>query len=199
MYVYYEHHRDAANKIILTELRLSSYGDGSLALKKNNSLEDMMKDLCLSVLKWPPIGYRSYDPPSVVWAYFGQYGVSSTYGEEILNKLYVVCKPVGQIDFIEVKDLAAQAVNHYVNLSKPQKDKIKADEFFYNKGTPFASATLTRDTIQQKLCALLGVGDAAAIDKRSYRAAAMKFHPDLNNGDGSKMSELNMLWRLYNA
>jgi hypothetical protein len=198
MYVYFEHHRDAASKIILTELRLSSYGDGTLAIRKNYSTEEMIKDLCLSVLKWPPIGCRSYDPPSVVWSFFGQYGVASTYGEEVINKLYAVCKPISQIDFIEVKDLAAQALNHRVDLSKPQTDKIKADDFFYNKGTPFASAALTRDVILQKLCALLGVGDAAAIDKRSYRAAALRFHPDRNNGDGSKMSELNMLWGLYN-
>ena len=198
MYVYYEHHRDAANKIILTEMRLSSYGDGTLAIKKNSMSEDMVKNLCLSVMKWPPVGCRSYDPVNACWSYFGQYGVSSTYGEEVINKLYAVCKPVTQIDFIEVHDLAAQALNHKVNLSKPRADKIKADEFFYNKGTPFASAALTRDTIQQKLCALLGVGDVAAIDKRAYRAAALKFHPDRNNGDGSKMSELNMLWGLYN-
>jgi hypothetical protein len=199
MYVYYEHHRDAAGKVILTELRLSSYSDGTLAIRQNSMSETMLKNLCLTILKWPPLDNRSYDSTNACWSFFGQYGVKSTYGEEILNKLYAVCKPVGQLDFIEVKNLAAQALNHRVDLSKPQKDKIKADEFFYNKGTPFASAALTRDTIQQKLCALLGVGDAAAIDKRSYRAAAMKFHPDLNNGDGSKMSELNMLWRLYNA
>jgi hypothetical protein len=30
--------------------------------------------------------------------------------------------------------------------------------------------------------------------KKLYRKAALAFHPDRNNGDGAKMSELNMIW-----
>ena len=30
--------------------------------------------------------------------------------------------------------------------------------------------------------------------KKAYRKASMKLHPDRNNGDGSKMSELNQIW-----
>jgi curved DNA-binding protein CbpA len=54
---------------------------------------------------------------------------------------------------------------------------------------------MTKETLEQKLKQLMG----ETLDKSSYRRAALKYHPDRNNGDGSKMSELNSLWSVYNA
>ena len=59
MYLYYEHHKNAEGRILLTEMRLSSYGNGKLAIMPKNDLEQMLKQLCLVSLKWPPINKRS--------------------------------------------------------------------------------------------------------------------------------------------
>jgi hypothetical protein len=194
MFVYYEHHKDATGKVILTELRLSSYGDGTLALNKKSLTEETLKTLCLGILKWPPIDCRSYDEKSVVWSYWGQYGIKSTYGEEILNKLHAVCRPIQELVQIPVQNLAAQALNHRVDMST--KKRMTVEEFFYNPNAVAPSVPLTRDAIITKLTTLLG---SDVIDKKTYRTAALKYHPDRNGGDGSKMSELNMLWRMYNG
>ena len=53
MYLYYEHHKNAEGRILLTEMRLSSYGNGKLAIMPKNDLEQMLKQLCLVSLKWP--------------------------------------------------------------------------------------------------------------------------------------------------
>ena len=196
MYLYYEHHRDGRGKIVLTELRLSSRGDGRLEIWFWNLIENTTFEACKPLLKWPPVSNYSYDPALKVWSYFGQYGVSSTYGETVISKIEAVVKLVGQsFTAIEVEDLAGQAVNNYVDLSGKRK-KIRDEEFFYNHGQAVNKPALTREEIEKKLVVLLGSSTA---DKKSYRAAALRLHPDRNDGDGSKMSELNMLWQLWNT
>ena len=71
---------------------------------------------------------------------------------------------------------------------------MSAEEFFYNRGVSAAVPALDREQVQVKLKVLLATD---TVDKKSYRAAALKYHPDRNHGDGAKMSELNMLWQLW--
>jgi hypothetical protein len=73
--------------------------------------------------------------------------------------------------------------------------RVRPEDFFYNYGKPIAQAAMTKETLEQKLKQLMG----ETLDKSSYRRAALKYHPDRNNGDGTKMSELNMLWSVYNG
>lgn len=196
MYVYYEHHKDANNKIVLTELRLSSYKYGRLKIDfKSSPLEELIFKACVQVLKFPAQQYYMYDPPTYMWSYMGQFDVSSSYGEEVIKKLEAVVNVMGG-DFkaIAVEDLAAQAVNNWVELSPNKKKKMSAEEFFYNHGTPASTPALTKEQVQEKFRALTG---AVFMDKKSYRQAASRFHPDVIGGDAAKMSEINMLWQLW--
>ena len=195
MYVYYEHHKDANGKIVLTDLRMSSTDNGELKINFWKNKDKAIFEACKNVLKWVPVAYRSYDEATYIWSYFGQYGVNSTYGEETISKLGAVIQLLGdKFRAIAVENLKEQAVNNYVELNPSKAQRMKPEEFFYNHGAPASQPQLTAAQIQEKLKSLIG----STIDKKSYRQAALKYHPDRNNGDGSKMSELNMLWQLYN-
>jgi hypothetical protein len=203
MYLYYEHHKDATGKIVLTEMRLSSSATGKLYIDHKSTREQTLKSLCIPILKSPPVSNRSMDEKIWVWTYFGhvrqvagpRLGQDLAWGQIVIEKLTAVTTAVGTpIGLIEVHDLAAQAVNNYVNLSAAPK--MRPEEFFYNHGVTASQPALTKDQVIVKLKVLLATD---VVDKKSYRTAALKFHPDRNGGDGSKMSELNMLWQLYNA
>jgi hypothetical protein len=187
MYVYYEHHKDASGKIVLTELVLSSWSTGRLGINFGNPIENMIFEICKLALKHAPVAQRSFDPATHVWSYF------DTYGQFTLMRLVSVTDSIAQkITLIEVQDLAAQAVNKRIDFSAK---RMRPEDFFYNYGKPVAQAAMTKDTLEQKLKQLMG----ETLDKSSYRRAALKYHPDRNNGDGTKMSELNSLWSVYNA
>jgi len=189
VYVYYEHLRDATGKIVLTELRLSSRGDGSLWVNVKDSMENLKFKLCVNVLKQPDSTLRSMDPKTFVWSY------TNGAGEHVLTALKAVCGSLaGGITEVPVEDLAEQCRSGRIRFDSRKKAQ-KAEDFFYNHGVPASSPTLTKEQITAKLQEMLG----SVIDKSAYRKAALRFHPDRNNGDGSKMSELNMLWQMYNA
>jgi hypothetical protein len=187
MYVYYEHHKDASGKIVLTELVLSSWGNGKLAISFLNKTENMIFEICKLALKHAPVAQRSYDPATCVWSYFDEWG------QFTLDRLVTVTDSIAhKVALIEVQDLAAQAVNKRISLSSKH---VRPEDFFYNYGKTVAAPQMTKETVAQRLKQLMG----ETIDKAAYRRAALKYHPDRNNGDGSKMSELNMLWSVYNA
>lgn len=189
MYVYYEHIRDANGALILSELRLSSKGDGTLWINIKDSTENLLFKLCVPILKQPPSTVRSFDEATKVWSYTG------TTGEAVLNGLKAVCASLGGITPVEVEDLTEQCRSGRIRLDKKRAKPLGAEEFFYNHGVASSSPTLTKEQILEKLSNILG----PEVTKSAYRKAALRLHPDRNNGDGSRMSELNMLWGLYNA
>lgn len=196
MYLFYEHHRDATNKIILTEIKFSS-SNTRWFISFKDQRENMIFEAAKIILKWPPVLKRSIDPTRWVWTYF------EDYGEQVLAKIQETTKPLGGVTCIEIEDLFVQAAAQIIQLGK--RKKIDAKEFFYNYGAPIQRAALSREQIQLELTKLLEIStrDLAAATKddmkRLYRRAALRLHPDRNNGDGSKMSDLNMYWGLYNA
>lgn len=149
----------------------------------------MKLKLCVPILKSPPSTVRVFDEQTKVWGYTGEYGIS------VLKSLAAVCANFGGIGKIEVEDLAEQCKQGRIRLDRKRAKAPSAEEFFYNHGQPVSTPTLTKEQLREKLAHMLG----SEITKSSYRAAALRFHPDRNNGDGSKMSELNMLWQMYNA
>jgi hypothetical protein len=192
VYVYYEHHKDSNGKVVLTELRLSSWDNGKLAINFNSTFEKTLFEISKTILKEPPVAYRSYEDSNKIWSYL------AGYGESVLQRLQDVTSAAGhKVVCIAVEDLAAQAMNHHVDLSgaSTHKHAQSAQDFFYNHGQPAAAPALTKETVAEKLKLLMG----DTLDKRAYRQAALRYHPDRNNGDGSKMSELNMLWSVYNG
>lgn len=87
-----------------------------------------------------------------------------------------------------------------------QKEIPHVDDFFYkqpeSQSYAFASKTLTKAEVEGKLRGMLGINSEVPFCtltsdnlKKLYRKAALKFHPDVNNGDGSKMTELNFYWQ----
>ena len=149
----------------------------------------MLFELSKTVLKYPPVASRSYDPATKIWSYFGVWGVQT------IERVKDVSRPIKIVECIEVADLAAQVASGRIDQKRQVKPPLNAEEFFYTHAAPAASPALTKETVAERLKLLLG----DTLDKSAYRRAALRWHPDRNNGDGSKMSELNMLWRVYNT
>lgn len=88
----------------------------------------------------------------------------------------------------------------------PNKQKnIYPDEFFYQQpeqqGTVLTSE-ISKEDIENNLRVLLEINPNITFSiiskddlKKLYRKAALKLHPDRNNGDGSRMTELNFWWQ----
>lgn len=191
MYAFYEHFKDPSGKILATEIIMSSKRD-NFSIAFYNTTEKAIFELAKAILKMPPIGARSYDINTNIWSY------NAPYGEQVLAKLPEVTKAISAIECLEVPDLQTQKAADHIDWSTKSKPKLSAKEFFYNHGVPTALAAETKEQIANKLMVLMEIKPCELIDKRAYRLAALRLHPDRNNGDGTKMSELNMYWRLYN-
>ena len=193
MFVFYQHHKDpSSGKTVLTELRLSS-SINSWSIAFYNEKEKTLFEALKPILKMPDAQLRSYNPQTNIWSYFNETGPT------ILEHLVKIGNVIGSLTVYEVENLellASQSRFDYTKKQAPQRP----DEFFYNYGQPsgVAAPSLSRDELRIKLAELMQV-TAEAVDKKSYRLAAMRLHPDRNNGDGSRMSDLNMYWRMYNG
>lgn len=196
MYIYYTHTKDAAGSVVLTELKLTSVHNRWQIYWKN-STENALFQICSPLLKAPPIAKRSYDENSKIWTYFDQYGV------RVLAQIAAITATLGGVTQIEVPDLQSIA---QASVFDPHKARpsIRPEDFFYQTTAP-QTTELTAEQIQRKLALLLeievSVLAVTAKDdlKKLYRRAALRLHPDRNNGDGSRMSDLNMYWRMYNV
>lgn len=89
---------------------------------------------------------------------------------------------------------------------KQQGIKAESAEDFYHqfKEPQVKISSMSIDDVMSKLINLYPDGNQLFITskdsklaKKFYLRAALALHPDRNNGDGSKMSELNMLWQEY--
>jgi hypothetical protein len=87
------------------------------------------------------------------------------------------------------------------NIKIEMQEKINAKDWHYEHVT--TSNVVSKDTLGKQLIALLGTTADMLQDtiqlKKLYRKKALELHPDRNQGDGSKMSELNSIWSAYNA
>lgn len=138
-----------------------------------------------------PASNRVYDPQTKMWT------IEKNIFDNHLLKL---------MDMLKIRYVKGKPYNYTnpyaANNATAQKPKIDPNNFFYNT-TP-APAVQTRESITESLAKMLGVPVstlAQPIDqvKKLYRRKALELHPDRNNGDGSKMSELNSLWSAFNA
>jgi hypothetical protein len=195
MYVFYEHHRDTTDTITLTELRLSSYPDW-LRIQFKNPTENTAFESAKVLLKEAPVSVRSYDTDIKVWSYLG-----SEWGQKTIARLEQVIPLITKLKLVEVEDLRIYArVDRY---DPKRKQEIKPEDFFYQH-TPTATV-VPKESVVPQLTKLLEVSETELVSadkdtlKRLYRRACLRLHPDRNAGDGSRMSELNMLWGIYNA
>lgn len=151
---------------------------GAYHLTFNNNYKrqwDEVKGFIDVIKRLIPASDRSYNPITKVWT------IAALKYEQILEPI------INKGNF---------------SLSKTVKKEMpKAEDFFYNTGV--TTSTESKESLAGKLINLLDckVEDLAEPDKlkKLYRKKAFEFHPDKNNGDGSRMSELNSIWSAYNA
>lgn len=195
LYVFFEHHKDAKGVTLATDVSVSSFLHGKgIFWKRDEAQFKVMTGL----LKSPPIAVRSYNEDLKIWTYLGDSGFHlMEVLQDTFGKLHL------QIEFRECSKLEECLLAGGI----PEQSSVKFDpaNFFYNKAGVAQSAEITKDKAIEKLAIIfsLDTEDMGKLHpkdaKRLYREAALQLHPDRNGGDGSKMSELNMYWRIYNA
>jgi len=194
MFVYYEHHRDAYGKIVLTELKLSSSAN-SWKIAFYDKQENIKFEFVKKALKVPPVASRSYAEDTKVWTYL------PPYGESVLQTIEQVTAAVGGVTLREVTDLASSASANGFDFSKKAKPP-KPEDFFYNHGAQNSKPPMTKEHASKelrKLFELNGITVEGEITKKHYRQAALKLHPDRINDSGAAMADLNVLWGVYSG
>jgi hypothetical protein len=187
----------------VTEISLSSDGRTNF-LNWKNKFHKKDADFILYTLKQISIQNRIMDEKTYIWSIFGPTGdIILAHFESFVSQGILK-----QVTMVEVTDdlqarLSAGRLDKPLRKQGVEEIKFKEEDFFY--ATPAQESGLSRDEVIQKLAVLIGL-DETHIEylqqegelKSHYRRAALKYHPDRNNGDGSKMSELNMLWSIFN-
>lgn len=200
MYILYEHLRSPEGEILATQMLFSSYIG---AAPKLNWRSDSEKAAAMLVkdqyFKAVPLAERMYSgAPEHIWTFLGA-SAKTVYDA-------IKTSPIASmVQFLAIDGLEEQVKAGFVADPAKNGKLPKAADFFYNTAPAASTPALTRESAAEKLAPMLGVeATALAIAeptalKKLYRSAALMFHPDRNNGDGSKMSELNMLWQVFNG
>ena len=184
MYIYYTLHKVAAGFVVLTELKLTSHATEWKIDFWNATEKAIFALIKEKALKEAPIAFRSYEDATKIWTFM------QDWGPKVIEQAKALCSVLGGVICTEVPDLGAIAQEQSFD---PKKIKLppKPEDFFYQQSAPVATPALTKEQAQKKLAAI------GVTDKKSYRSAALRLHPDRNNGNGAAMAELNMLWQLW--
>lgn len=146
----------------------------------------------VTMIKQIPSTKRVWDAKNYTW----------TIPEDVWQRIAIVAKNGLGCKLKEHKNLYQDFI--YYNPQKPI-EAPSADEFFYQQTENFStnqSTEISKEDIENKLRELLELNPDLTFSivkfddlKKLYRRAAMKFHPDVNGGDASKMTELNYYWQ----
>lgn len=158
-------------KMIITPVKANACHDVTFRFNKGE-YDTVIKPIVNLLKGTIPVSDRSYDPATRTWSFIDKYMPA-------------------------VKKLAET-----IGMQVEEKAAVSADGFFYEHAVS-APAVESKDSLAHKLAVLLSVDISVLNDpiatKKAYRAKALLFHPDRNNGDGTRMSELNSVWGMYNA
>ena len=198
MYLLYEFHRSPEGKILVTDILMSSFYPGHPKLNWQSSVDKALFEFCKNEFKKVIISERNYDPDTKIWSFFNQYGkaVHDSIKNSPLSAAGVL--------FQQVDNLAEQ-VKSGKGIAKASHS-YNPDDFFYQQSAPVSTGPSIAD-VKTKLASILmlpsGESDFATLEegelKKLYRKAALRLHPDRNNGDAKGMTELNYLWQVYNS
>lgn len=193
LYVFFEHHKDSDGKTLATDVTVSSFLHGKgIAWKVDEVAFKVMNGL----LKQPPINVRTYNDPLKIWTYLGDAGYHLM---EVLEEAFSKLKM--KIEFRETSGLEQALTSG--GIPESASKKFDAKNFFYNKAGVASNNEISKPQAITKLASILSVKEEFFSDKdavkKLYRIKCRELHPDFNGGDGSRMSELNMYWQVYNA
>ena len=193
MYLLYEHLKDSDGVLLATDMLLSTKYPGHPGVwLKQLSVADSVLFLTIKdkVFKAVPTAQRSYDPETFIWTFMAGVGaqVYKTIKDSKLLELGLKIQ--------KVERLAEQV--KAVRIEKPLLSvPIDPADFFYTPEAPAPSGP-TKEQSAQRLAEIFSCSEAE-ISRKHYLRAALRLHPDRNNGEAEGMTELNFLWQVYNA
>jgi hypothetical protein len=174
---------------------MTSVYPGYNKVNLKQATESIVFNAVKEVFKNTHISKRIFDNDTKVWSFIG------LAGKEVYDALK-------DSPFIRHKMLSFECVENLIeqaqarNIKRPVKSTWSAQDFFYQQAAP-VSTVLSKEAIAEKLAALLRLtptelnsAERSSL-KKVYRTAALEYHPDRNNGDGVRMTELNYLWQQY--
>ena len=208
MYLYYELFQSPSGNVEedIYEFIMSSDGRSKFIDFKNPQ-EKIHHTIICQVYKAIPIASLSYEPSTYITTIIGLNGKKFVLQMETA-KIQGLLPQLQIKQLTELRDKLYQGRLNYVAPPPPPEAKVteikfKEDEFFYT--APTANGELSGEVLYAALAKLLLItvsqlkAYAPSDLKKLYRLRAMALHPDRNNGAAGAMSELNYLWRLYNA
>lgn len=198
MYLLYEHHKDSAGALLATDMLMSSRFPGKPGINFKNPAEAAFFEFTKKTFKEVHASQRTYDPDTKIWSFFGGIGAS----------IYKILKEspfasfAGGIAFERIEDLAEAVKRGYV--AKPEKLAFDPSDFFYTSEAPVPSGP-SRSEAEKQLALLVGLehSELKGLDptmlRKVYLRAALRLHPDRNNGDATGMTNLNFYWQALNG
>jgi hypothetical protein len=194
MYLLYEHHKDASGQIIATDMLLTSVYPGASRVIFKSASEKAIFELCKLTFKEIHTKERTIDMDTYIWSFFG------TAGKAVYDRLKASAIAAAGLQFQRIDNLAEQKKNGYIRA--PAASLFDAADFFYQQAAPSSNAP-SKEQLKAQLAPMLGVPpeelevQPLSALKKPYRQAAMRLHPDRNNGDATQMTELNYLWQQW--
>jgi hypothetical protein len=198
MYIHYAEIQLPSGQFV--QLKFCSHDYGTFSPRKGaNEFTITKKDFAevvapvVAYIKQIPSTLRAWDQVNYIWTI----PIANWLGIKPFAEKGMFCTCIKYNDlFDEFINKDFGTINGYTRNQVP-----KAEDFFYEHTQSQLnnnnSNSLTLAQIEAKLKLYFDSSDLSGDLKKLYRRAAMKYHPDVNNGDSTKMSELNWLWQQY--
>lgn len=173
----------------LTKLVFSSH---NISLNMYGKYNFEILKAYIFAIKQIPVSERTYDPKYKIW-------IILTDKFEVLKRLWESTHPNMCISHPDLK-LWIEGKEGYKSEFEAREEQ-KPEDFFYSTSQPVGQPKVDMETARKQFVDFLIRQSIQVFENgdliKSYKLAARKLHPDLNGGDSSKMSELNMLWQQY--